>query len=105
MMINRRGENSPAQEVQKLDIKQQKFVRHVVGNAGLNVDYVLDGGSVPLALLRKLAPGSVVPLANLSDAPLEARANEAVLFNGVLQLTADHIGMTVTRVLAGGADE
>jgi flagellar motor switch protein FliM len=105
LMINRRSENTPVPKAHKPDIQQQNFMRQAVGNSMLNVDYVLDGGSVSLALLRNLTQGSVLPLASLNGFALEARANGKTVFKGNLKLTADQMAMNVSQVLTGGRNE
>ncbi len=105
LLINRRNENTAAKVPDKPNIQQQDFLRRAVGNSVLKVDYVLDGGLVSLALLRNLKPGSVLPLASLSDHPLAARTNGKTMFRGSLKLTADHIGMNVTCVLTESRNE
>jgi flagellar motor switch/type III secretory pathway protein FliN len=104
-MINRRSENPPAQQPNRPDIQQQNFMRQAVGNSMVNVDYVLDGGTVSLAMLRNLAPGSVLPLASLNGFALEARANGKTVFSGNLKLTEDQMAMNVAHVLTGSRNE
>jgi flagellar motor switch/type III secretory pathway protein FliN len=100
VMINRRGESASTSQVKTPDIQQQNHLRQALGQGVLNVDYVLDCGQVALASLRNLEAGSVLPLTNLSDQPLEARANGKVVFSGVLNISADRMRFGVTRILA-----
>jgi Type III flagellar switch regulator (C-ring) FliN C-term len=105
VMINRRAEAAPVHEIRKTDVQSQNHIRQTIGNGVLNVDYVLNGGAVSLALLRNLEAGSVLPLAALDDHSLQARANGKAVFNGVLNLAGDQIGMNATQVLTGVGNE
>ena len=100
IMMNRRAEKSPVTQAPKPDHSQNLYLRQALGNGTLDVDYVLNGGQVSLALLRNLNAGSIVPLGTLSDCPVEARANGKAVFSGVLHLTADEMRFGVTRTIA-----
>jgi flagellar motor switch/type III secretory pathway protein FliN len=105
LMINRRSENLPTHQAPTPDIEQQNYMRQAVGSSLLDVDYVLDGGKVSLAMLRNLEPGSTLPLASLSEASLEARANGKAVFSGDLKLTANQMAIRVKRILTEGRND
>ena len=100
VMMNRRAEKSPVTQAPNANHAQNSFLRQAVGNGTLEVDYVLNGGEVSLALLRNLNAGSIVPLGTLSDCLVEARANGKAVFSGVLHLSEDKMRFGVTRTLA-----
>ena len=100
LLMNRRAEKTSVTQAQKPDPSQNAFIRQALGNGTLDVDYVLNGGQVSLALLRNLNAGSIVPLGTLSDCPVEARANGKAVFSGVLHLTAHEMRFGVTRTIA-----
>ena len=100
VMINRRVENVATPTHVEPDSQQQNFIRQAVGNSMLSVDYVLDGGEVLLSTIRHLEAGSVLPLTYLSQTRVDARANGKTVFDGVLVLTPEHMGVDITRVFA-----
>jgi flagellar motor switch protein FliM len=105
LMINRRSENSSTHPVVPLDKKQQNYVRQAVGSSLLDVDYVLDGGKVLLAMLRNLKPGSTLPLAPVRETPVEARANGKAVLRGDFKLTANQMAIGVKRILTEGGND
>jgi flagellar motor switch protein FliM len=100
VLINRRGENASSSQAMPPNIQHQNYLQQALGHGVLNVDYVLDGGQIPLALLHNLDVGTLLPLTSLSDEPLVARANGEAIFSGVLNLTSDQMLFNVTRILA-----
>ncbi len=101
LMINRRSDTAVKPQSKAPDDEQKNHLRRALGQGVLNVDYVLEGGQVPLAVLRNLAAGTVLPLESLDHLNLEARANGKVVYRGLLKMSADRMKFVVKSVLAG----